>query len=214
MPDIQKIEAVAKHKATYQHDLKLAQTAIDKAADAGKMTEVKTLQSEIAGLTALIESCDRRIEKLQQETTEEEKQARRNANDAAFAGYRNCSSQLVPKARRIMQAAATLAAELKSFHLDADQAGGHYIHLARQLNGRERETAQDFLGTVRFIDGALGVALSEELRKLGVFNTLAPTARLELQRYDLPAMDEVVETRNENLADRVAQIYERANAAI
>lgn len=214
MPDIQQIEAVAAHKATYQHDLSLARTAFDRAVGEGSRDEVKSLQAEIATLEALIESCDRRIAKLQQETTEAEKQAQREANDSDAKAYRACAKRLVPQARKIMQAAATLAAELQVFHDVADQAGEHYRRLARQMTGHERETNLNFVGAANFRDGTLGVALSEELRKLGVFKALAPTALVEFRHYDLPPLDELIEIRIEKTTPRVDRIRERVNAAI
>ena len=81
----QKIEAIAKEKAGHGQTLETLQAALDAAADAGDLAEVKRVQTETAAVQELVASCDRRAEKLQSDLIAEQKAAQRKANALEIA---------------------------------------------------------------------------------------------------------------------------------
>ena len=113
MNALQKIEAIAKEKTGHEQTLENLQTALDAAADARNLAEVKRVQTDIAAVQELVASCDRRAEKLQTNLIEEQKATQRKANDANLAEFKAASKRLPPRARKIGQIIATLAAELE-----------------------------------------------------------------------------------------------------
>lgn len=211
MNTAQKIEAVAKEKADYENSIEVFKAEIDTAADAGNIAEVKRLQAEIAGLQPLVDSCDRRAEKLQADLIEEQKAAQRKANDAALAKFKAAAKRLPPRAHKIGQIVATLAAELEAFHADAREASdGAYI-LVKQADMARPHDYLHLCAYTSFTDNVLGHCLGDELRKAEIFTRLAPHGSLHLERLDLPPIGECIENRVENLTKRVEHAFTAAN---
>lgn len=214
MNTAQKIEAVAKEKADYENSIEVFKAEIDTAADAGNIAEVKRLQAEIAGLQPLVDSCDRRAEKLQADLIEEQKAAQRKANDAALAKFKAAAKRLPPRAHKIGQIVANLAAELEAFHADAREASdGAYI-LVKQADEARPHDYLHLCAYTSFTDNVLGHCLGDELRKADIFTRLAPHGSLRLERLDLPPIGECIENRVENLTQRVEHAFTAANKSL
>lgn len=207
----QKIEAIAKEKAGHEQTLKTLQAALDAAADAGNLAEVKRVQTETAAVQELVASCDRRAEKLQTSLAAEEKAAQRKANDAALAKFKTAAKRLPPRAHKIGQIIANLAAELEAFHTDAREASdGAYI-LVKQVDSLRAHDYLHLCVYTSFTDNVLGHCLSDELRKAEIFTRLAPHGSLRLERLNLPPIGECIESRIEQLTKRVEQAFTVAN---
>ncbi len=214
MNTTQKLEAIAKEKAGHEQTLETLQAALDAAADAGNLAEVKRVQTETAAVQGLVASCDRRAEKLQADLIAEQKVAQRKANDAALAKFKAAAKRLPPRAHKIGQIIANLAAELEAFHADAREASGGVYDLVTQA---ERVRSHDYLHLctyVTFTDNVLGHCVSDELRKAGIFTRLAPHGSLRLERLDLPPIGECIESRVERLTKRVEHAFTAANNSI
>lgn len=210
----QKIEAIAKEKAGHEQTLETLQAALDAAADAGDLAEVKRVQTETAAVQELVASCDRRAERLQADLIEEQKAAQRKANDAALAKFKAAFKRLPSHAHKIGQIIASLAAELEAFHADAREATDGVYDLVVQA---ERARPHDYLHLcpyTAFTDNVLGHCLGDELRKAEIFTRLAPHGSLRLERLDLPPIGETIESRVESLTKRVEQAYSAANKSI
>ncbi len=210
----QKIEAIAKEKAGHEQTLETLQAALDAAADAGNLAEVKRVQTETAAVQELVASCDRRAEKLQADLIAEQKAAQRKANDAALAKFKAAAKRLPPRAHKIGQIVATLAAELEAFHADAREASDGAYDLVTQA---ERARSHDYLHLctyAAFTDNVLGHCLGDELRKADIFTRLAPHGSLRLERLDLPPIGECIESRVENLTKRVEHAFTAANKSL
>lgn len=210
----QKIEAIAKEKAGHEQTLENLQAALDAAADVGDLAEVKRVQTETAAVQELVASCDRRAEKLQADLIAEQKVAQHKANAAALAKFKAASKRLPPRAGKIGQIVAALAAELEAFHADAREAAdGAYI-LVKQADMVRPHDYLHLCAYTAFTDNVLGHCLGDELRKAGIFTRLAPHGSVRLERLDLPAIGEVVESRVENLTKRVEHAHSVANEAL
>lgn len=208
----QKIEAIAKEKAGHEQTLETLQAALDAAADAGDLAEVKRVQTETAAVHELVASCDRRAEKLHADLIAEQKAAQRKANDAALAEFKAAYKRLPPRAHKIGQIVASLAAELKAFHADAHEAAHCTYTLVKQIN---QARAHDYLCVyVSFTDDVLGHCISDELRKAGIFNKLAPNNHVQLPRLDLPPIGECIEKRVENLTKRVETVHSKVDESL
>lgn len=210
----QKIEAIAKEKAGHEQTLETLQAALDAAADAGNLAEVKRVQTETAAVQELVASCNRRAEKLQADLIEEQKAAQRKANDASLAKFKAAANRLPPRAHKIGQIVASLAAELEAFHADAREASDGTYDLVSQA---ERVRSHDYLHLctyAAFTDNVLGHCLSDELRKAEIFTRLAPHGSVRLERLDLPPLGECIEKRVESLTKRVEHAFTAANKSI
>lgn len=210
----QKIEAIAKEKAGHEQTLETLQAALDAAADAGNLAEVKRVQTETAAVQELVASCDRRAEKLQADLIAEQKAAQRKANDAALAKFKAAAKRLPPRAHKIGQIVASLAAELEAFHADAREGANAAHDLVTQA---ERARSHDYLHLctyAAFTDNVLGHCLGDELRKADIFTRLAPHGSLRLERLDLPPIGECIENRVENLTKRVEHAFTAANKTL
>ena len=210
----QKIEAIAKEKAGHEQTLETLQAALDAAADARNLAEVKRVQTETAAVQELVASCDRRAEKLQADLIAEQKAAQRKANDASLAKFKAAYKRLPPRAHKIGQIVASLAAELKAFHADAHEAAHYTYTLVKQIN---QARAHDYLNLcvyVSFTDDVLGHCISDELRKAGIFNKLAPNYHVQLPRLDLPPIGECIEKRVENLTKRVETVHSKVDESL
>lgn len=210
----QKIKDIAKEKAGHENTLKTLQATLDAAADAGKLAEVKRVQTETAAIQELVASCDRRVEKLQADLIAEQNAAQRKANDDALAKFKAAAHRLPPRAQRIGQIIASLAVELEAFHADAREASDCVYDLVTQA---EKVRSHDYLhlcAYTAFNDNVLGHCLGDELRKAGIFTRLAPHALLRLERLDLPPIGEAIDNRVSNLTKRVEHAHSAANANI
>lgn len=186
MNTTQKIEAIAREKAGHEQTLENLRAALDAAADAGNLAEVKRVQTETAAVQELLASCDRRADKLQSNLIEEQKVAQRKANDGHLAEYKAASKRLPPRARKVGQIIATLAAELEAFHADSAIAANCAYALVKQLSEPRRSSFESLPLYANFKDNVLGHCVSDELRKAGIFTALAPHGSLRLERLDLP----------------------------
>lgn len=210
----QKIEAIAKEKAGHKQTLENLQLAMDAAADIGDLAEVKRVQSEIAAVQSLVDSCDRRAEKLKDDLIAEQKVIQLKANADAMAKFKDASNRLPPRAVKIGEIVAALADELKAFHADAREAAdGAYI-LVKQADVLRPHDYLYLCGYTSFTDNVLGHCLGDELRKAGIFTRLAPHGSLRFERLDLPPIGEVIESRVENLTKRVEQVLCVANESL
>lgn len=210
----QKIEAIAKEKAGHEQTLEKLQAALDAAADAGNLAEVKRVQTETAAVQELVASCDRRAEKLQADLIAEQKAAQRKANDAALAKFKAAAKRLPPRAHKIGQIVASLAAELEAFHADAREGANAAFTLVKQADMLRHHDYLHLCSYVAFNDDVLGHCISDELRKAGVFSDLAPNNHVQLPRLDLPPIGECIENRVENLTKRVEQCFSVANKTL
>jgi len=210
----QKVEAIAKEKAGHKQTLEALQAALDAAADARNLAEVKRVQTETAAVQELVASCDRRAEKLQADLIAEQKAAQRKANDAALAKFNAASKRLPPRAHKIGQIVASLAAELEAFHADAREASdGAYI-LVKQADEARPHDSLHLCAYTSFTDNVLGHCLGDELRKAGIFTSLAPNNHVELPRLDLPPIGQCIEKRVENLTKRVEAVHSKVNESL
>lgn len=207
----QKIEALAKEKAGHEQTLETLRVALDAAADAGNLAEVKRVQTDTAAVQELVASCDRRVEKLQADLIAEQKAAQRKANAAALAEFKAAYKHLTPRAHRIGEIVASLAAELKAFHADAREAAASAFPLVKQINAARAHDYLHLCGYVSFTDDVLGHCVSDELRKAGIFGELAPNNHVDLPRLDLPPIGEVIEKRVESLIQRVETVHDKVN---
>ncbi|MEW6293905.1 MAG: hypothetical protein AB1544_11445 [Pseudomonadota bacterium] len=207
----QKIEAIAKEKAGHEQALETLRVALDAAADAGNLAEVKRVQTDTAAVQELVASCDRRVEKLQADLIAEQKAAQRKANDAALAEFKAAYKHLPPRAHKIGQIIASLAAELEAFHADAREAAASAFPLVKQINAARAHDYLHLCGYVSFTDDVLGHCVSDELRKAGIFGELATNNHVDLPRLDLPPIGEVIEKRVESLTQRVETVHDKVN---
>lgn len=216
MNTMQKIEAVSADKSGHELTLRNLRIAIDQAADAGDLAEVKSLQLEVAAAQELSASCDRRIHKLNGDLVVEQKEARRLENDKFFEEFKAAINLLPPRARKISLAIANLIKELEAFKADADVAGKAIRHLTRQLPSDNRWDSFHELPTVAaFNDEALGAAVGEELSKSGLFTSLAHCNSVRLNfRHTPRSLEQFIETHIGNLTRRAARVCSMVNENI
>lgn len=172
------------------------------------------MQTETAAVQELVASCDRRAEKLQADLIAEQKAAQRKANDASLAKFKAAAKRLPPRAHKIGQIVASLAAELEAFHADAREASDGAYDLVTQA---ERVRSHDYLHLctyAAFTDNVLGHCLGDELRKADIFSRLAPHGSLRLERLDLPPIGECIESRVENLTKRVETVHSKVDESL
>lgn len=214
MTTLDKLEAVAREKAGYERELANAFATMDKAADSNDREAVKALQAEAASLKSLIESCDRRAEKLRHDMSEEGRRARCAANDAHLEAFNTLADSLPAKAQKVMQTADKFIAELRSLRKDADQAGQHFRALIKNDFGHFRETCISLINHADLTNDVFGNALVDHLAASELFETLAPTRRGQLHRLHMQPLNDVVEQLLRRSVLCAQEMRDRANAAI
>lgn len=211
----EKIEAASTEKASHEQTIRNLRGAIEQAADAGNLGEVKSMQIEIAAVQELAAACGRRLEKLRAEQIAEQKASRQTENENTLKRFKSLAGRLPPRARKISQAIATLAKELEAFQTEAAESGEVVRHLTQQIVGATRSDAYHQLPQhAAFMDEVLGFAVGEEIRRAGIFTTLAPCSAVRLDRQDILPIEQLIETRVDLLADRAAQVCSIANQGI
>lgn len=214
MNTLERLEAVAREKAGYETELENALAEMDKAADDNDREAIKALQAESASLQSLIESCDRRAEKLRHDMSAEGRRARCAANDAHLEAFTALAESLPVRAAEVIQAADKLIAELRSLREDADQAGQHFRALIKNGHGHFRDSCVSLIGHADLTNEAFGNALVDHLAAAELFETLAPTRRGQLQRLHMQPLDNVAEHLLKRSVLCAQEMRERANAAI
>lgn len=214
MTTLEKLKAVASEKAGYERELAGAFAALDRAADDNDRETVKALQAETTSLKSLIDSCDRRAEKLREDMSEEGRRARCAANDAHIEAFSAMADKLPVKARKVMQAADKFIAELQSFRNDADQAGQHFRALIKNGQGHFRDSCVALISHADLTNEAFGNALVDHLATAELFETLAPSRRGQLHRLHTHPLDNVVEHLLQRSVLCAQEMRDRANAAI
>lgn len=214
MTTLQKLEAVAREKAGYERELENTLSEMDKAADGNDREAIKALQAESASLKSLIESCDRRAEKLRNDMSKEGRRARCAANDAHLEAFNALADSLPAKAQKVMQAADKFIAELRSLRKDADQAGQHFRALIKNDAGHFRETCVALISHADLTNEAFGNALVDHLATAELFETLAPTRRGQLNRLHMQPFNEVTERLLRRSLLCAQEMRDRANSAI
>jgi len=214
MTTLERLEAVAREKAGYETELENALAEMDKAADVNDRETIKALQAESASLQSLIESCDRRAEKLRHDMSAEGRRARCAANDAHLEAFTTLAESLPVRAAEVMQAADKLIAELRSLREDADQAGQHFRALINNERGHFRDSCISLIHHADLTNEAFGSALVDHLATAELFETLAPTPRGQLHRLHMQALDAVTERLLQRATVCAQEMHDRANAAI
>lgn len=214
MTTLEKLEAVASEKAGYERELANALAEMDKAADGNDREAIKALQAESASLQSLIESCDRRAEKLRNDMSEEGRRARCAANDTHLEAFNALADSLPTKAQKVMQAADKFIAELRSLRKDADQAGQHFRALIKNDAGHFRESCISLINHADLTNEAFGNALVDHLATAELFETLAPSRRGQLNRLHMQPLSDVAERLLQRSLLCAQEMRNRANASI
>jgi hypothetical protein len=214
MNTLQRLEAVAREKAGYQSELNSTFSAIDQAANDGDRMTIKALQADAASLQSLIESCDRRAEKLRHDMSAEGVLARCAANDANLEAFAALADSLPKKARKVMQAADKFIAELQGLRDDGNQAGKHFRALIGNTQGHFRDACVSLISRADLTNEEVGNAIVDHLAAAGLFDTLAPTHYGKLQRLHMQPLDAVVGQLLQRSGLCAQEMRDRANASI
>ncbi len=210
----QKLDAIAREKASHEQAIRDLQVALDDAADAGNLAEAKRVQTETAAVQGLIASCDRRAARVAAEMVEEQKATRRKINDALLTEIREAFKTLPARANKIGKIVATLSAELEAFHAESAPASLAAAKLVRQIDKPRRSDYNYLMAGARFDDGLLGNCLIDELCKSGIFERLAPPSSPKIQRQQLPPIGEVIEKRIGELTTNLERVHSNLGNAI
>lgn len=186
----QAIETIKREISARQSDLAQYHEALDEAAAAGDMAQVKENQANIAGTQALIESAYRRLEKAQAGLTEAEKAARLVANEKAVAEIGKLVALIHNLAPQAAEQWSALLQTIKTLQTHGTEMRMHFGELLSQLPRKDREAYFSVANGMLFAD-------------------ISAESWPEIVGPRMPAFDEQVKYRTKRFNDVAKHVSEK-----